>query len=477
MVPLRRSFASSCSRSRRRGHPAPCAAVVGSAFATIALILAACAQRTSEPPSPSSRPSDAAVRVVNYTAAEVRVETRDRPLGMVAPGAEQLFVGLEPGTHDLRARSVDGVLDFRRDLLTLERGETFTWILREAVGDPAAAADVPAGGGATVVVENGTAWAVDVLLDGRVIGPVAAGDTRTFGGLATGAHRLEARTPETTFPQEFPVLEDGQTFRWRLRAPGAPSLTGAGGILPSPGTGRLRVENPHPEVLTVRANGAELGTVAGERSRIFDEIASGSVRLSAESADRRTLYQGPVARIEPGRVVEWRIGGGVAGVGAVAGGAPDRRPPEPIAPDLPPRGAELPPGGADLPAGEERLPPGPPPAPAPGVEDPGAAALPPAPPSAEPFPEDDGDFGRDGDGQAAGGSRVFVVENQTTQDLEVLLDGEVVGAVGAGMVERFTDLPSLQFTPSARTASGRRTYPHPAVDLTGRQSFTWIITP
>jgi hypothetical protein len=45
------------------------------------------------------------------------------------------------------------------------------------------------------------------------------------------------------------------------------------------------------------------------------------------------------------------------------------------------------------------------------------------------------------------------------------------------MVERFTDLPSLQFTPSARAASGRRTYPHPAVDLTGRQSFTWIITP
>jgi hypothetical protein len=441
---------------------------VSAPLAVLLLACAACAQRTSAPPSPSARPSDAAVRVVNHTATEVRVETRDRPLGMVAPGGEQLFSGLEPGTHDLRARSVDGVLDFRRDLLTLERGETFTWILREAIGDPGAAPAPAARSGATVVVENGTSWTVDVLLDGAVLGTVAPGRTGTFAGLPTGAHRLEAKAPETTFPREFPVLEDGQTFRWRLRAPGEPALTGAGGILPTPGTGRLRVENPHPDVLTVRVNGAELGTVAAERSRIFDEIAAGSVRLSAESADGRTLYQGPVARIEPGRVVEWRIGGGVAGVGAIAGGAPEPQPP-PIAPELPPVGGEA---AGDFPAGEERLPPGPPPAPAPGVD--GPAPAPPAFPAPGPFPEDE-------DGPDAGGgvdgSRVFVVENRTSQDLEILLGDEVVGAVGAGMIERFTDLPGLRFTPSARTASGRRTYPHPEVDLSGRQSFTWIITP
>ena len=119
MIPLRPPFpppptVHASRRRRARGVSAPLAVLV--------LACAACAQRTSAPPSPSSRPSDAAVRVVNHTAAEVRVETRDRPLGMVAPGGEQLFSGLEPGTHDLRARSVDGVLDFRRDLLTAVAG-------------------------------------------------------------------------------------------------------------------------------------------------------------------------------------------------------------------------------------------------------------------------------------------------------------------------------------------------------------------
>jgi hypothetical protein len=179
-----------------------------------------------------------------------------------------------------------------------------------------------------------------------------------------------------------------------------------------------------------------------------------------------------VARIEPGRVVEWRIGGGVAGVGAVAGAAPDRRGTPPIAPELPPPAGETPPADGELRAGEERLPPGPPPAPAPETDD--GLGPPPLPAPADLPREDAGGAGADA---PAGGSRVFVVENRTSQDLEVLLDGEVVGAVGAGMTERFSDLPGLRFTPSARTASGRGSYPHPEVDLTGRQSFTWIITP
>jgi hypothetical protein len=70
-----------------------------------------------------------------------------------------------------------------------------------------------------------------------------------------------------------------------------------------------------------------------------------------------------------------------------------------------------------------------------------------------------------------------VVENHTTQDLEILFDGESVGAVGAGMTRSFTELPGLRFTPTAVSANGARRYEHPEVDLGSQGSFSWIIEP
>jgi hypothetical protein len=395
---------------------------------------AACATRGVET-RPAPRPAgEAALRVLNRTASDVRVEADGESLGEVAAGVEQLFAALAPGTFDVRGFSLDGGLVFRRDLLTLEAGETFTWILREGTPGAGAPADAAARESATVVVENATQWDVEIVLDGQVLGTASAGATGRFGGVAPGSHRLEARAPEASFPLEFPVLEPGETFTWRLRAPGA---LVAGALLPAPGTGRLRVENLHTEAVTVSVNGTPLGVVEANNVRIFDNLASSRLLLSAESRDGRTRFAGPATRIEPGRVTTWRVGTGGASEIAL----------RPVPP--------LPSPEAGAAPTRDRIPePAPRPLPAPAGD--------PSPP-----PPDLG----------AASEKVFTVENHTSQDLEIRFDGRSAGAVGAGMTSHFTDLPGLRFTPSAVSASGKQTFEHPPVDLSGRRSYTWMIQP
>ncbi|MBA2564652.1 MAG: hypothetical protein H0V09_04425 [Gemmatimonadetes bacterium] len=435
-------------RSVRRAIRGAGSSLLAAAACTLAL---SCASRPVETVSAGPARSDAALRVVNRTLSDVRVQADGRALGDVSAQSEQLFVGLAPGTLDLRGVSADGELSFERDLLTLGPGETFTWVLREdggRAGDPAAAE--PRAGGASLVVENETSWTVDVFLDEQVLGTTGPSSTGRFDGIPPGSHRLEARAPETTFPREFPVLEAGETFTWRLRAPasGSGRMTASGGILPAPGTGRLRVENPHPEALEVLVNGTRVGPVEAGNTRIFDEMAVARVLLSAESPDGRTRYRGPSTSIEPGRVTLWRIGSDME----VAGPGFESRPDDDR---------------------EVRRP---------GTRDEGDASEDVYAPEEEIFA--DVEPRRDEEPEdvppptvRAGSGKVFVVQNLTGQDLEVLLDGHSLGAVGAGMTETFSSLPGTRFTPSARDASGRREFDHPPVDLSTRDSFTWIIQP
>jgi hypothetical protein len=425
------------------------ATLAACALGLLAAALAACAPRADLETQPARRASEATLKVVNRTSADVRIQVGDRALGEVPAGRDQYFMGVVPGTLDLRGVSVDGALAFRRDLLTLEPGETFTWVLRE--GESVAQVELPAAPpmeerSATIVVENGTDWEVEVALDGEPLGSVPPSRTVPFD-VAPGSHRLEARAEETSFPQEFPVLEPGETFTWRLRPPG--SVAGRG-LLPPPGTGRLRVENPNAESVTVRVNGVPLGIVEARNTRIFDNLAAAHVRLSAVSGDRHTVYEGPELGIEPGGVALWRLGAGqplqVSRVGEA--GAAVSAPPPVVAPTEPgPPEAQAPP---------DALPP------------PGAW-----PPSDEPLPT------ASAPAASAPGTagKAFVVENHTSQDLEIFFDGRSAGAVGAGMTQRFNDLPGLRFTPSAASPSGARRFPHPEVDLSGRESFSWIIEP
>jgi hypothetical protein len=446
-------------RSRPRAPLGGLGAIV-SLTATIAL--SGCASSPKPTSSAPRAPAAAAVRVLNNTSSAVRVEAGRNELGEVRSGGEELFRGLAPGTIDLRGISLDGELVFRRDLLTLEPGETFTWVLREGGFEPAATQRTRRD--ATVIVENGTPWRVEVLLDGTVLGSVDSGAQERFTGIATGSHRLQARTQETEFPEEFPVLEPGESFTWRLRAPEEPVITGSGGIIPKPGTGRLRVENPHDESVTVLVNGTPLGRVEAGATRIFDELTAARVLLAAETTDGRTRYRGPSGRIEPGRVLTWRIGTGETTSGEVADVPAPRR-------EIEVRPAD------ELPEADETVEVRP-------EDEPGGPGRPPAEPAGPfedaPAPADQGpgpDPGLEPGAFPGQGDRAFVVENQTSQDLEILLDGRSVGAVGAGMTQRFTELPGPRFTPSARTASGRKTFSHPEVDLSSRQSFTWMILP
>jgi hypothetical protein len=413
----------------------------------LTVLLGGCAGQQQVETVPARPAEDATLKVVNGTASDVRVEADGRALGDVPAGHEQYFLGLAPGTFDLRGVSTDGALSFRRDLLTLEPGETFTWILREGEEGPApAAAGTPARDAAEIVVENGTAWDVDVLLDGRVLGRAPAGRSSRFADVPTGAHRLEGRAAETSFPQEFPVLEAGETFTWRLRAPGP--IAGRG-LIPAPGTGRLRVENPNPEPVTVFVNGVELGRVDSRDVRIFDNLAADRLQLSAASADGLTRYAGPDVAIEPGGVALWRIGAGTpSDVAADAQAVPV---PAPVLP-------------APQPAGPPAL----------GADDSGERGA----AADSTFADEMGEPATPEAGEAAKPTgAAFVVENRTGRDLEIFLDGRSVGAVGAGMVRRFTDLPGPRFTPSATSANGARRFDHPEVDLTGRESFSWIIEP
>lgn len=416
---------------------------------TLAAFVAACGERTVETEA-APRAGDAAVRVLNRTASDVEVEANHQLLGVVAAGEEQVFGGLAPGTFDLRGRSSDGALVFRRDLLSLEAGETFTWILREGGLEPAAAdaGAAPANlGRATLVVENGTGWDVALEVDGRPLGTVRPKTTSRFDDIEPGARRLVARAEGIRFPEEFPVLEPGETFTWRLRpAPGV-QMEGSGGILPAPGTGRLRVENAQSVPLVVLANGTPLGTVEAGRTRIFDELPAQRMLLAAETRDGQRIA-GPSTRIEPGRVTLWRIDGGRVSDVSLLPGRPDQPAPDEVTQPLPPEISARPPAPPPLPV----APPGP------AIDEPLPAPAAPAP-------------ARELEG------KTFVVENRTSQDLQVLLDGVSIGAVGAGMTQRFSSLPALRFKPSAVTASGRQEFTHPVVDLSTRQTFTWIIEP
>jgi hypothetical protein len=409
---------------------------------------------------------------VNRTSADVRIRVGDRALGEVPAGRDQYFMGLVPGTLDLRGVSADGALAFRRDLLTLEPGETFTWVLREGeavAGGELADAPPTEERSARIVVENGTDWEVEVRLDGEGLGSVPPSRTVPFDVVA-GSHRLEARADETSFPQEFPVLEPGETFTWRLRPPG--SVAGRG-LLPPPGTGRLRVENPNAESVTVRVNGVPLGTVEARNTRIFDNLAAARVRLSAVSADRLTSYEGPELGIEPGGVALWRLGAGqprqvsrVEETEAAVSVPPPVVPPTGPTPSAQPSLNSLPPPNEppppETPPPLETLPPPETPLPPETLPPPGEAL----PAAGEPAATAS---------ETAG--KAFVVENHTSQDLEIFFDGRSAGAVGAGMTQRFTDLPGPRFTPSAASPSGARRFPHPEVDLSGRESFSWIIEP
>jgi hypothetical protein len=413
------------------------------ALVLLTCLLTGCAGQQQVETVPARPGADATLKVVNGTASDVRVEADGRALGDVPAGHEQYFVGLAPGTFDLRGVSPDGALSFHRDLLTLEPGETFTWILREGEADaPPAGAAPSTRQTAEIVVENGTAWDVDVLLDGRVLGRAPAGRSSRFADVPTGAHRLEGRATETSFPLEFPVLEPGETFTWRLRAPGP--IAGRG-LIPIPGTGRLRVENPNAEPVTVLVNGVELGRVDARDVRIFDNLAAERLLLSGASVDGLTLYDGPELTVEPGGVALWRVGSGapsdVTSLGPAA--------PAPASVSAPAPPAERPtPSPVDAVEPEEAL-----------ARETGEVATPGAAQAAE----------------SAGPT--FVVENHTGRDLEIFLDDESVGAVGAGMTGRFTDLPGPRFTPSATSANGARRFDHPEVDLTGKESFSWIIEP
>ena len=455
--PARTFTGSAAARAARGASWAPL-------VAALCLLQAACATRSVEVGPGPQRATEARLQVLNRTGSDVRIEADGRSLGEVTAGGEQLFTALEPGIFDLRGFSLDGALAFRRDLLELEPGETFTWILRETEERAVAPVGEASPGRAEIVVENGTQWDVEVLLDGQVLGATSAGATGRFTGILPGSHRLEARAPGTSFPLEFPVLESGEVFTWRLRAPLAEQPAR---ILPSTGTGRLRVENPHPEPVMVLVNDVVLGGVDARSVRIFDNMVAGRVQLSAENAGGFTRFAGPSARIDAGGVTTWRVGPGepsvraerapaeAARVGTPIEEPPTEEPPfdEPLI-DEPPidePSDRLPEPAADLPADE------------------------PFPPVDEPFPPEDEPFPPEGDPSAAG--KVFIVENQTSADLEIFFDEMIAGTVGAGMTQRFTELPALRFTPSARSASRSREFRHPAVDLTERQSFTWIIAP
>ncbi|MBM4352739.1 MAG: hypothetical protein FJ109_02930 [Deltaproteobacteria bacterium] len=125
---------------------------------------------------------------------------------------------------------------------------------RRVAGEPGALVLIELAALSTgAVVENRTAGAVELFLDGTPLASVEAGDSFVKDRIAPGRHRLEARIGEQRIDEVAFQLQGGGWYIWRL----------------SEKLGVLQILNRTSEALAVLLDGASAGTLpAGGMTRI-----------------------------------------------------------------------------------------------------------------------------------------------------------------------------------------------------------------
>lgn len=117
-----------------------------------------------------------------------------------------------------------------------------------------------------VELRNATGEALDVSVDGRLVGTVESAHVRTFDGILAGARTLtaEGETTQRVYTREQRVVQ-GEVGVWDIEA-------AAGGI---------QVLNDTPEAVRVWIDEMEIGRVPSGESKLFSQISLGSHTMRA----------------------------------------------------------------------------------------------------------------------------------------------------------------------------------------------------
>lgn len=210
-------------------------------WALVALTLSACASTQGA----ATTHVGATLEIENRTGEDLAVSVRGRQEGLVRTGQRLRLHHLATGEAIVSARAQGGAGAFQAEnRVALREGERTLWsVLPDAAGGEALP-EVP--GLATLVVVNATRRDTTLLVGGRRLGRVFAGETRAFDDLPSGEVEVVARPDDGTAPanDRIVLVPEGET-RWSVEASGAP----------------LTIQNHTDEALSLTIDGRPRGRI------------------------------------------------------------------------------------------------------------------------------------------------------------------------------------------------------------------------
>lgn len=153
-----------------------------------------------------------------------------------------------------------------------------------ACGPRQATTGVPA---ATVDVRNVCPERMEVFANGQLLGRIDSGTYQRFGGLLSGAIRLDAYAMHGDRVLTVqPELTAGGTFVWEL-VPADASVA----VAAPRGLGRIEVENRLPHDLDISIDNEPRARVLAGETRVLDSIPEGDRNILAHSKLRHLSFQ------------------------------------------------------------------------------------------------------------------------------------------------------------------------------------------
>lgn len=286
--------------------------------------------------------------LTNRLGETVAVTRDGSVLGTVDDGQVVRFEGLEPGRAEIQAVGL-GTGKFRSIRVALQPGRA-TMMLLEPIA-------------ATVIIDNRSGENIDIFIDGRLFGNVAAATVRGFGRLAAGDHELVlwhghsrvelkqtinlaegekrlvvAAIPsgtvlvENTSREAISVWVDGKTFadiesdevsRWLAIPAGSRHIdidyrnsnhreslnievqaASATHLPVRPRLARLVIINQHDVTLSVSGNDRPIAKVDAASSVMLEDLRAGPVRIVARDDNGRVTHIG-LLDLHPGQTATW----------------------------------------------------------------------------------------------------------------------------------------------------------------------------
>ena len=258
-----------------------------------ALLVAGCGPAYGVPPTtpppapvvaaPPPAPRAGALVVRNGTVDPLALRVDGADVAELAPGATRRVEGLAEGRHDVLVwNEAVGVLQARG--VDVPGGHEVRWHVRQRFG--------------ALVVRNETRRPATIVVGGDAIGTVQPGAEGRFRAVPEGRRDVEARGPAgAVLASDVLVFEEGATRSWAVLPPRQ---------APPPPPATLDVHNATDVAVTVYRDGYAVGTVPPEASGRFQPLAPGEARLVARDA-RGDVLASAVIDLRPGAVAAWRV--------------------------------------------------------------------------------------------------------------------------------------------------------------------------